>query len=51
MSLFRKILVLVSSDEDKEKETVSSFDGDMMSIDEQFIYNFKKNFILKILKK
>jgi hypothetical protein len=44
MSLFRKILVLSSSDEEKEKEN-SSFlpDTNNMSIDEQFIYNFKKN--------
>ena len=46
MSLFRKIFgsSISPSDKDKEKEN-SKFlpDADMMSIDEQFIYNFKKN--------
>jgi hypothetical protein len=46
MSLFRKIFgsSISPSDEDKEKENSKfSPDGNMMSIDEQFIYNFKKN--------
>lgn len=46
MSLFRKIFgsSISGSDEDKEKENSKFFpDPDMMSIDEQFIYNFKKN--------
>ncbi|EIA08312.1 hypothetical protein [Flavobacterium frigoris] len=46
MSLFRKIFgsSISPSDEDKEKENSKfSPDADMMSADEQFIYNFKKN--------
>lgn len=46
MSLFRKIFgsSISASDEDKEKENSKFFpDANMMSIDEQFIYNFKKN--------
>jgi hypothetical protein len=46
MSLFRKIFgsSISASDEEKEKEKNSSSpDMTTMSIDEQFIYNFKKN--------
>lgn len=45
MSLFRKIFgsSISPSDEDKEKENSKSFADTDMSIDEQFIYNFKKN--------
>ncbi|TDE02157.1 lactate utilization protein B/C [Flavobacterium hiemivividum] len=46
MSLFRKIFgsSISASDEEKEKEKNSSTpDMTTMSIDEQFIYNFKKN--------
>ncbi len=45
MSLFRKIFgsSISPSDEDKEKENSKSFPDVDMSIDEQFIYNFKKN--------
>jgi hypothetical protein len=45
MSLFRKIFgsSISPSDEDKEKENSKSFPDADMSIDEQFIYNFKKN--------
>lgn len=46
MSLFRKIFgsSISASDEEKEKEKSSSIpDMSNLSIDEQFIYNFKKN--------
>jgi hypothetical protein len=46
MSLFRKIFGLnISSTDDKKEKEQSSFlpDKTNMSIDEQFIYNFKKN--------
>lgn len=45
MSLFRKIFgsSISPSDEDKEKENSKSFADTDMSIDEQFIYNFKRN--------
>lgn len=46
MSLFRKIFgsSISASDEDKEKEKSKFFpDTNLMSIDEQFIYTFKKN--------
>ena len=46
MSLFRKIFGLnISSTDDKKEKEHSSFlpDKTDMSIDEQFIYNFKKN--------
>ncbi|WP_367752138.1 lactate utilization protein B/C [Flavobacterium sp. WC2421] len=45
MSLFRKIFgsSISASEEEKEKENNSSFSDSSMSIDEQFIFNFKKN--------
>jgi hypothetical protein len=45
MSLFRKIFgsSISASDEEKEKENNSLFPENNMSVDEQFIYNFKKN--------
>lgn len=44
MSLFRKIFGTGNpSDEDKESEFNKSITDKTMSIDEQFIYNFKKN--------
>ncbi|SDX24218.1 lactate utilization protein B/C [Flavobacterium degerlachei] len=45
MSLFRKIFgsSISPSDEDKEKENSKYFTDTDMSIDEQFIYNFKRN--------
>ncbi len=45
MSLFRKIFgsSISASDEEKEKENNNSFSETNISIDEQFIFNFKKN--------
>ena len=45
MSLFRKIFgsSISASEEEQEKENNSSFSDSSMSIDEQFIFNFKKN--------
>lgn len=45
MSLFRKIFgsSISASDEEKEKENNNSLSDENMSIDEQFIFNFKKN--------
>ena len=45
MSLFRKIFgsSISASEEEKEKENNGSFSDSIMSIDEQFIFNFKKN--------
>lgn len=45
MSLFRKIFgsSISASEEEKEKENNISFSDNNMSIDEQFIFNFKKN--------
>jgi len=45
MSLFRKLFGSGNSDSDdeKEKENSSLFPENNMTVDEQFIYNFKKN--------
>jgi L-lactate utilization protein LutC len=45
MSLFRKIFGSgnLASDEDKESEFNNSFADNVTSVDEKFIYNFKKN--------
>ena len=45
MSLFRKIFgsSISASEEEQEKENNGSFSDSIMSIDEQFIFNFKKN--------
>ena len=45
MSLFRKIFGSgnLASDEDKESEFNNSFADNITSVDEKFIYNFKKN--------
>jgi hypothetical protein len=45
MSLFRKIFSSLSSSDDKKSKITAVFfpDATNMSIDEQFIYNFKKN--------
>ena len=57
MSLFRKIFGSgnLASDEDKESEFSKSFADNTTSIDEKFIYNFKKmevnSYTAKIMKK
>ena len=45
MSLFRKFFGSINpaSDEDKESEFSKSFTDNATSVDEKFIYNFKKN--------